>query len=869
MQRRSQNNTPITVLGVGSGGVEELRELLEDSSVSWALIRFQVGSTSKFASLHFNGEEVGSVKRGRLNARTQEVLTMFGEAHTNLEVKWKEEFTLDFLCEKMLPVFGKAAVAENNSSAAELKQGYELAVQSCREAQSEKDKLNPSSDGRFTAKDRPDLEFTTEKCLKAVALQQGQFNWVLMEPTKLELHNAGYGGIEEMKQSLDVNKVLFGLARMAFGRSEAQCGQAFVPGIVKHVFIHFIGHKVPVVKRGQWNAKQKDAEKEIKSVCAPMLRKECHSEEELDLQELITELDRLAIASSPSSLDESVFCRARINAKDYEEALAAEMKEYPLRWDGGSGAAGGLPEAKTAITTVRSTSGLWNWALFGASTMPVQPAQSRPSVAIMPVGVMKKDAGESPAKEDGKVAEEAGSERAAAERAASEKAAAERAASEKAAADKTASEDVVAGKAAAEKATAEKAAAEKAAAASAAAAHQAAKAATSAEPTPAPAQSSGVYREVRTSIGGSTESLTCATEQGGPTEGQDKFTLHHPIPDSHLGAYDVLVDVESQRLGWFSSAMPPEDLLVVQVEPGSWSDRIGIKTGDELMEVQGRDIKSIDEKDFIGSMHVRPLVLSFFRQQGARDKMLQRGSLPVQGRGSTPLRPSVVDRLNAKEDVRASFVERQNHDVESSKERRTSKVLQTFAQWEDFVGELYIRSGWSWKRRFCQLAKGHLRFWKQKEIFMQDPRPAAEVDVCLVQAASRWKVEGLKGSRFELNYHIVGSVAPRTMPVPVDETKEPAIKSFLQRASARLRSSSTGATRDVSRERSDLAETGQANAVTQYLIAADDTTSATQWTRAIWHHVAYVDMLSIWPMPLEGRQGDIESYGIDAPPEDE
>jgi len=53
--------------------------------------------------------------------------------------------------------------------------------------------------------------------------------------------------------------------------------------------------------------------------------------------------------------------------------------------------------------------------------------------------------------------------------------------------------------------------------------------------------------------------------------------------------------------------------------------------------------------------------------------------------------------------------------------------------------------------------------------------------------------------------------------------------------------------------------------VEKYLFAADDIKEATEWARALWHHTSYLDMITYWPMPLEGRQGDVTFYGISYP----
>jgi len=903
--RQSTVSTAVNVLGVGSGGVQELVGSVDDASVSWALVRFQVGSASnartKFITIHCNGEDVPTVKRGRLNARTSEVIAMFGDVHANIEVRRKADITVDLLCERLLPVFNSTDVGGGGATMKSLRDEYDKMV-----SESVSAKAGGSSSTASAVQTAKEAGKTARECLEAVGGTQGQWNWVLLEPTKLELHNAGYGGLDELKQHLDVTKVLFGLIRFSFGKSEAACGTAFVPANVKHVFIHYVGNKVPVVRRGQWNAKQNEAEKEVRTVCVPLFRKEAHSGDELALEEMIKEVKRLALSTQASEEESNM-----ISVEECLKAWDAEKQEN----SGGATSSSAdddaeMPEAKTAIDTVRAIGGMWNWTLLSTSSAPATTQPSQSTMKSAPVAATKDDSAEKEAAEK-KEAEEAAA-KAAADKAAAEKAAAEKAAMEKAVAEKVAAEKAAADKAAAEKASTDKAEAEKQSEVDKAAAEKAAfdaavaraveekmaieRKSLAVQQEPATPQKAAPKRSGSRSwdrlcgdedvpsagtkskggachmCGQPVEYCGCAAEQSEKAS----FTLGKAIPESFLGAFDATAGQGVEQLGWFSSSMPPEEVIVVQVEEGSWAAKIGLKAGDELMELQGKDVSEIEQNEFISFMHQRPLVLSFYREENAVEKMLKRGSLPTGGRGSTPLRPSVVNKLNSTEDVRASVVVRQNNEVNI--QARTSQVVQSFPDWEDFCGELHIRSGWAWKRRFFQLAKGHLRWWQKKEQFLKSPRPDPERDLSLVEAVARWKVEGLKGSRFELTYHnIFKKKEEEKKTAKEGEAEAPKErKSLLKRASGVLhrKSSSRERSSSVSSRKSNAGDSTGSGAEgaaeggpkhDRYLVAADDIASATEWARAIWHHIAYVDMLTLWPMPLEGRQGDISFYGIEPP----
>merc|ERR1719235_2076357 len=65
-----------------------------------------------------------------------------------------------------------------------------------------------------TAREQPGRQPTVSEALHAVGNSAGPYNWVLLDSMGLELHNAGCGGLEEMRQWLGEDKVLFGALRL-------------------------------------------------------------------------------------------------------------------------------------------------------------------------------------------------------------------------------------------------------------------------------------------------------------------------------------------------------------------------------------------------------------------------------------------------------------------------------------------------------------------------------------------------------------------------------------------------------------------------------------------------------------------------------
>eukprot|EP00930_Biecheleria_cincta_P070029 TRINITY_DN576_c0_g1_i1.p1 TRINITY_DN576_c0_g1~~TRINITY_DN576_c0_g1_i1.p1 ORF type:complete len:407 (-),score=69.04 TRINITY_DN576_c0_g1_i1:143-1363(-) len=125
-----------------------------------------------------------------------------------------------------------------------------------------------------------------QEALTALGQTKMPVNWVLLESSKLGLHMAGCGGLEDMKSWLLSDKVMFGIVKLLFPRRDG-------PPIEKQVFIHWIGSAVPPVQRGHWNSNLDEAASVVRIYCDFSLRRTAYELEDLDLSDLITELSRL------------------------------------------------------------------------------------------------------------------------------------------------------------------------------------------------------------------------------------------------------------------------------------------------------------------------------------------------------------------------------------------------------------------------------------------------------------------------------------------------------------------------------------------------------------------------------------------------
>mmetsp|Transcript_67039 Transcript_67039/g.143432 ORF Transcript_67039/g.143432 Transcript_67039/m.143432 type:complete len:425 (-) Transcript_67039:114-1388(-) len=379
---------PISLLGAGAGGVETLSRHLGMGLVSWALLRFQVGggtfARAKLVAISCSsGEAAPAALLGRLAARGNEARRLLGEVHAHISINTASELTAEYLCARLLPLF--SADTGRHCSVQSLRLEYSLAVAQVRRGVMASH-VPSASDTVVQA------EATADEALQAVGTVGGRYDWVLLEPSRLQVHSAGSGGIEEMKGHLAEDRVLFGVLRISFGdvtrllpQSEGSSGRrkTFVPRqITRHVLIHWMGAHVGAVQRGRWNARLQSAAAQIAVHCTIALRCDAQSLQDVELEDLISQLRRMtpavvvaasgAVGSGPSSaMQHFVALGAAAERSSVTAPPAPEVRppEAPR-----------MPELSAAIEAVRQTSGEWDWLLCGwrrpslAAAMPPSPA---------------------------------------------------------------------------------------------------------------------------------------------------------------------------------------------------------------------------------------------------------------------------------------------------------------------------------------------------------------------------------------------------------------------------------------------------------------------------------------------------------------
>jgi len=328
----------LTVNTIGSGGVDELSHRIDGFATvdalapSWALIRC-------LADGHSSGNE----------------MIVAVACHPGGEVESQGHERMAALSTQVLQLLGTVDLTLHVNSGQKLREQLRKAV----EVASSKVPSNSNA----TTSTKSDLSI--EQALSAIGNETSGLNWLLLEPTKLQLYNAGTGGLDELKECLPADRVMFGVLRFVFPRTHG------APPIVKYLFIHWIGPQVSVVRRGQWNSKLEDAASKMRSACDFAFRKTAYALEDLELANLIEELGRVTCITSSDT--------RQLSVNWYSEGLPGPMSGRALQSSNTSSAStdethnhelqiSSMPllreSAEHAIKIVREEGRQWKWVLM-------------------------------------------------------------------------------------------------------------------------------------------------------------------------------------------------------------------------------------------------------------------------------------------------------------------------------------------------------------------------------------------------------------------------------------------------------------------------------------------------------------------------
>lgn len=386
------------VLAAGCGGIKELQEHVDASSVQWALLQFCVGEGTlkrqRLLFLHVNGQDCPPIARGRANELTASVQQILREGtgqaeafHASVEVKGPEEVTVERLLERVLPFF---VVDHQEYSVQWLQSHYDRQLEEAQSPAAAPDTAPPeasvrrSTAGESSAKRGTVFEMGTTSfdsgrdALKAVAESLGAWNWVFFRATgdvvaveDLSVVAGGIGSVEEMQSCYEEHPqdVLFGLLRMGFGQGRLRR--------TKYVFIHAIGDKVPAVTRGKKSAQRPKMEELMGSYASISVTMELLTTSDLTLKSVVDRVRR-AVVVDDDVLDRDKATPSVFSMEAFQQALQEEKKsrmeeiraQRKLRMEQSEatsreGSAYSDRSVTSMVSLLRSDREALNWLLLG------------------------------------------------------------------------------------------------------------------------------------------------------------------------------------------------------------------------------------------------------------------------------------------------------------------------------------------------------------------------------------------------------------------------------------------------------------------------------------------------------------------------
>mmetsp|Transcript_57465 Transcript_57465/g.125882 ORF Transcript_57465/g.125882 Transcript_57465/m.125882 type:complete len:809 (-) Transcript_57465:145-2571(-) len=317
----------LEVVGASDDGIDGMAKWMSNNEVMWALLRFEVGSgttvRTKMLMLHFNGDETPTVKRGKFNVYHKDICKYLHDT-TSIELKTVSEVTPEHIIETA----SKHFVVDNISGASfSIKEYLAQLAKEKEEAEKRKEEERKRLEAEAEAKrqeklaarrESKRLAFTSaEDGLKAV-VEGRLWNWILIGPdsTALPVVGGGCGSVDEMRECAMKHEdlVTFGLVRLSFGEGRLKR--------TKFAFVHLMGGKVPVMKRGKYNQVRPSIEATVKAHATCSVSFNDTSPEDFTLEMVIDRLKQVVV------VDNEVLENADMSANAFSiEAFKAALLE--------------------------------------------------------------------------------------------------------------------------------------------------------------------------------------------------------------------------------------------------------------------------------------------------------------------------------------------------------------------------------------------------------------------------------------------------------------------------------------------------------------------------------------------------------------
>ena len=254
---QGQTNT-IRLIGSGSGGIEELKGHLTDDNIYYGLLRVTESVdehlTVKFVFINWLGPKVSGFRKAKITTHKGAITSFFGQYHNDYETSDRHELTHDEIMKRVSDASGtRSHVKEADLSGLDYTAETPIGqLQRGTTPQTKKPSASPTVQKEAPRSVQNIVTFVGEDqirhAIRAVRQDTDATDWVVItydgpKSSNLILKGSGSGGLEQLREHLEVGAVSYGLLR----RTNDFDGHI----TVKFVLVIHIDEKVPVIRKAK------------------------------------------------------------------------------------------------------------------------------------------------------------------------------------------------------------------------------------------------------------------------------------------------------------------------------------------------------------------------------------------------------------------------------------------------------------------------------------------------------------------------------------------------------------------------------------------------------------------------------------------
>lgn len=226
-------------LGSGEGGTTELKTVLEDDAIIFALVRvtdkIDNSVTVKFVWVNWLGNNVPRMMKARLSTQLGGIQDVIGQHHISLSCSSQNEISQVIVMEKVMGTSGSGSKVIDSTGQAQFRNQAASAN-------------TATATNRGPRKADDDANFADQCSSLIASVRSGSSTWCAVTyensgSSHIIPFGSGSGGVAELQQKLDDDKVVYGLVRKIEQIDDSQ--------VIKFCFVKWIGPNIPTMQKAK------------------------------------------------------------------------------------------------------------------------------------------------------------------------------------------------------------------------------------------------------------------------------------------------------------------------------------------------------------------------------------------------------------------------------------------------------------------------------------------------------------------------------------------------------------------------------------------------------------------------------------------